>query len=80
MNGDVVVGPGVGSNVACVDLAGCVSFTYNSNGEYYTNEDSWTVTVDSVVVIDAGGYGYSFDSETIEYGDACPIAWDVQIH
>ena len=38
MNGDVVVGPGVGSNVACVDLLGCVSFTYNSNGEYYTNE------------------------------------------
>ena len=60
VNGDVVVGPGVGSNTACVDLDGCVSFVYDGNGEYFTNEDSWTVTVDSVVVIDAGGYSTSW--------------------
>ena len=59
VNGDVVVGPGVGSNTACVDLDGCVSFVYDGNGEYFTNEDSWTVTADSVVVIDAGGYSTS---------------------
>ena len=29
MNGDVVVGPGVGSNTACVDFDGCVSFVYD---------------------------------------------------
>ena len=74
MNGDVVVGPGVGSNTACVDLDGCVSFVYDGNGEYFTNEDSWTVTVDSVVVIDAGGYSTSWGTDTMQYGASCPIA------
>jgi hypothetical protein len=76
MNGDVVVGPGVGVNTACVDLLGCASFTYDGNDEYYTDEDSWTVTVDSVVVIDAGGYSNSFieTTETIEYGASCAVA------
>ncbi|MBL6663215.1 MAG: hypothetical protein ISP71_03830, partial [Flavobacteriales bacterium] len=73
MNGNVVVS-GVGTNTACVDLEGCASFTYNGNGEYWTVEDSWTVSVDSEVVIDAGGYGFLFGSETIEYGASCAIA------
>ena len=73
MNGDVVVS-GVGTSEACVDLAGCASFTYDGNGEYFTFEDTWTVSVDSVVVITGGGYGSSFGSETIEYGDACPVS------
>ena len=73
LNGDLIIN-GIGTASACIDLDGCASFTYNGNGEYWTVEDSWTVTVDSVVVINGGGYGYSFETETIQYGASCPVA------
>ena len=80
INGAPSLGYGNVSTVtaeACVDLTSCLSVTFNSNGDYYTSEVSWSVADTSGNVLASGGdYSNSFDDiiEVAEFGDACPIA------
>ena len=80
INGAPSLGYGNVSTVtaeACVDLTSCLSVTFNSNGDYYTSEVSWSVADTSGNILASGGdYPNSFSDiiEVAEFGDACPIA------
>ena len=58
INGAPSLGYGNVSTVtadACVDLASCLSVTFNSNGDYYTSEVSWSVADTSGNILASGG-------------------------
>ena len=72
---------GVGSTTTgCIDLEGCATFVYNSNGEAWPSENSWTVDINGEEVISAGGSEYPFFApnesftNTVLYGPACDVA------
>jgi len=68
VNGEEVLS-NPGTAFACVDLAQCNTVTYNSNGEYFTSEDSWTVSDASNVYVTSASYANNLDDpDTQEFG------------